>query len=64
VRVTSMEYGLIAVLIAVAGIAVGVVGNQLSLYVVPVPNFPVLHHGYELHGDLPDELRPLRAIKS
>ena len=63
-RVTAMEYGLIAALIAVAGIAVGVVSNQLSLHVAPVPNFPVLHHGVELHGDLPDELRPLRTIKS
>jgi hypothetical protein len=59
-----MEYVLIAALIAVAGIAVGAVSNQLSLHVVPVPNFPVLHHGVEFHGSLPDELQPLRAIRS
>jgi hypothetical protein len=44
-----MEYGLIAALIAVAGVAVGVVSNQFPTHVAPVPNFP-LHHSVELRG--------------
>jgi hypothetical protein len=63
VRVTAMEYGLIAALIAVAGVAVGVVSNQFPTHAAPVPNVFV-HHPFELRGDLQDELRPLRAIKS
>jgi hypothetical protein len=48
VRVTAMEYGLIAMLIAVAGVAVGVVSNQFPTHAVPVPN--VLVHHFELRG--------------
>ena len=40
-RVTAMEYGLIAALIVVAGVAVGVVSNQLPMPVAPTPHFLV-----------------------
>jgi Flp pilus assembly pilin Flp len=46
-----MEYGLIAALIAVTGIAVGAISNQVSMLGAPVHVFPALHHGFELHGD-------------
>jgi hypothetical protein len=46
-----MEYGLIAALIAVSLIAVVVVSNRFSPNAAPVPNFPKLHHGGELHGE-------------
>ena len=51
-RVTAMEYGLIAALIAVTGIAVGAISNQVSMLGAPVHIFPALHHGFELHGEV------------
>ena len=51
-RVTALEYGIVAALIAVSLIAVVVVSNRFSLNAAPVPNFPKLHHGGgELHGE-------------
>jgi hypothetical protein len=46
-----MEYGLIAALIAVTGIAVAVISNQVSMLGAPVHIFPAPHHGFELHGE-------------
>jgi hypothetical protein len=44
-----MEFGLIAALIVVAGVAVGVVSNQFPAHVAPVPNV-LVHHPFELRG--------------
>jgi hypothetical protein len=63
VRVTAVEYGLIATLIAVAGVAVGVVGNQLPMPVAPAPHF-LVHHAAELRGDLSEELRARPFLRS
>ena len=48
-RVTPMEYGLIAALIVIAGFAAGVVSNQFSTRATPVPNL-LVHHPFELRG--------------
>jgi hypothetical protein len=44
-----VEYGLIAALIAIAGVAVGVVSNQFPTHVTPTPNV-LVHHPVELRG--------------
>jgi hypothetical protein len=50
VRVTAMEYGLVAALIASAVFAVGVVANQFPTHVAPIHDL-VVHPHYELHGE-------------
>jgi hypothetical protein len=54
VRVTAMEYGLIAALIAVTGIAVGAISNQVSMLVRVAALNPLVSSDVRPRRQIPD----------